>query len=111
MGRLVLNVLLSFAQFERVLIAERTRDKIAAARRNGGLGREKRSRTATPRPRISPKICAVDIYFGPAAPTGKESNWVPTDPKGQFEVLFRLYGPKKELFAKKWKLPDIEEVK
>src|SRR5204862_672726 len=35
MGRLVLNVLLSFAQFERELIAERTRDKIAAARRNG----------------------------------------------------------------------------
>src|SRR5205814_2952688 len=35
MGRLVLNVLLSFAQFERELIAERTRDKIAAARRKG----------------------------------------------------------------------------
>jgi site-specific DNA recombinase len=35
MGRLILNVLLSFAQFERELIAERTRDKIAAARRKG----------------------------------------------------------------------------
>jgi site-specific DNA recombinase len=35
MGRLMLNVLLSFAQFERELIAERTRDKIAAARRKG----------------------------------------------------------------------------
>src|SRR5450756_2279669 len=35
MGRLVLNVLLSFAQFEREIIAERTRDKIAAARRKG----------------------------------------------------------------------------
>jgi site-specific DNA recombinase len=35
MGRLVLNVLLSFAQFERELIAERTRDKVAAARRKG----------------------------------------------------------------------------
>src|SRR5262249_13241548 len=35
MGRLVLNLLLSFAQFERELIAERTRDKIAAARRKG----------------------------------------------------------------------------
>jgi site-specific DNA recombinase len=34
-GRLILNVLLSFAQFERELIAERTRDKIAAARRHG----------------------------------------------------------------------------
>jgi site-specific DNA recombinase len=35
MGRLVLHVLLSFAQFERELIGERTRDKIAAARRKG----------------------------------------------------------------------------
>src|SRR5262249_46256909 len=39
-GRLVLNVLLSFAQFERELIAERTRDKMAARRKGkwgGGL--------------------------------------------------------------------------
>jgi site-specific DNA recombinase len=35
MGRLMLNVLLSFAQFEREIISERTRDKIAAARRKG----------------------------------------------------------------------------
>jgi site-specific DNA recombinase len=35
MGRLILNVLLSFAQFEREMIAERTRDKIAATRRKG----------------------------------------------------------------------------
>jgi site-specific DNA recombinase len=35
MGRLVLNVLLSFAQFEREIIAERTRDKVAATRRKG----------------------------------------------------------------------------
>ena len=35
MGRLVLHVLLSFAQFEREIISERTRDKIAAARRKG----------------------------------------------------------------------------
>jgi site-specific DNA recombinase len=34
-GRLTLNVLLSFAQFEREMIAERTRDKMAAARRRG----------------------------------------------------------------------------
>jgi len=35
MGRLMLNVLLSFAQFEREIIGERTRDKIAATRRRG----------------------------------------------------------------------------
>ena len=33
LGRLTLNILLSFAQFERELIGERTRDKMAAARR------------------------------------------------------------------------------
>jgi hypothetical protein len=54
---------------------------------------------------------STNIYFGPKAPEGKETNWVPTDAKGKFEVLFRLYGPKKELFEKKWKLPDVEEVK
>jgi len=53
---------------------------------------------------------STDIYFGPSAPAGKESNWVPTDPKRQFELLFRLYGPKKELFDKTWKLPDVQEV-
>lgn len=35
MGRLMLNVLLSFAQFEREIISERTRDKVAATRRKG----------------------------------------------------------------------------
>jgi site-specific DNA recombinase len=35
MGRLTLNVLLSFAQFEREMISERTRDKMSAARRKG----------------------------------------------------------------------------
>jgi len=33
MGRLTLHVLLSFAQFERELVGERTRDKLSAARR------------------------------------------------------------------------------
>ncbi len=35
MGRLTLNMLLSFAQFEREVIGERIRDKIAASRRKG----------------------------------------------------------------------------
>jgi len=35
MGRLTLNILLSFAQFEREIISERTRDKMSAARRRG----------------------------------------------------------------------------
>jgi len=35
MGRLTLNMLMSFSEYEREMITERTRDKIAAARRRG----------------------------------------------------------------------------
>ena len=50
---------------------------------------------------------SVDIYFGPAAPKGKESNWVPTRTGERFELLFRLYAPTKPLFEKTWRLPDL----
>ena len=43
---LTLNVLLSFAQFEREVIGERVRDKIAASKRNRASGSEARSRSA-----------------------------------------------------------------
>jgi site-specific DNA recombinase len=54
MGRLTLNVLLSFAQFEREVTSERIRDKIAASKRKGSgsegscpLGYEARDRKIT----------------------------------------------------------------
>jgi len=54
MGRLTLNVLLSFAQFEREVTAERIRDKIAASKRKGmwmggtvPLGYDAKDRTLT----------------------------------------------------------------
>jgi len=53
---------------------------------------------------------SVDVYFGPKAQVGRESNWVPTSANGQFEVLYRFYGPEKPLFDKTWKLPDIEKI-
>ena len=53
---------------------------------------------------------SVSIYFAPKAPSGKESNWIPTDAKGKFEVMLRFYGPQKPLFDKTWKLPDIEKA-
>ncbi len=54
---------------------------------------------------------SVDLYFGTKAPAGKESNWIPTDPQRQFELLARFYGPDKTFFDKVWKMPDVEEVK
>ncbi len=53
---------------------------------------------------------SVDIHFGPEAPAGKDSNWVPADPNGRFEVLARFYGPQKALYDKTWSLNDLEKV-
>ena len=52
---------------------------------------------------------SVDIFFGPTAPAGEESNWIPTDPNGRFEVLARFYGPQKPLFDKTWNMADIQK--
>jgi hypothetical protein len=53
---------------------------------------------------------SVAIYFGPEAPKGKAANWVPTDPKHGFELMFRLYAPKEAFFDKVWVLPDVEQI-
>jgi hypothetical protein len=53
---------------------------------------------------------SIDVFFGPGAPAGKESNWVPTDPSRGFELMFRLYAPTREFFEKAWKLPDVERI-
>jgi hypothetical protein len=53
---------------------------------------------------------SVDLYVGAKAPASQESNWIPTDPARKFELMFRLYGPKKELFDKVWALPDVENI-
>jgi hypothetical protein len=54
---------------------------------------------------------SVDIYFGPTAPEGKESNWLQTDPKRRFFLLGRYYGPKPALFDKSFRMNDIERLK
>jgi len=51
---------------------------------------------------------SVDIYFGPTAPKGKESNWLPTDPNRRFFLLARFYGPEPALFDGSFELNDIE---
>ena len=53
---------------------------------------------------------SVDLYFGPRNHDGEETNWIPTSGEGQFEVIFRFYGPEEPLLEKTWKLPDIEKV-
>lgn len=71
MGRLTLNVLLSFAQFEREVAGERIRDKIAASKRRGmwmgghpPLGYEVRERKLVVIPEEAEKVrCLFERYL------------------------------------------------
>lgn len=72
------------------------------------VGMDRASRASNAPDLIKNADGSVDIYFGPTAPEGRESNWVPTDPEREFELMFRLYGPKKEFFDKVWTLSDLE---
>jgi hypothetical protein len=51
---------------------------------------------------------SVDLYFGPKAPPGKESNWVQTSPGQSWFTILRLYGPLEAWFNKKWRPGEIE---
>jgi hypothetical protein len=53
---------------------------------------------------------SYDVYFGPEAPAGKESNWVQTVPGKGWHMLFRLYGPEQAWFDKTWRPSEIELV-
>jgi hypothetical protein len=53
---------------------------------------------------------ATDLYIGPKAPQGRDTDWLPTKPGERFELLFRFYGPEKLVFEKSWALPDIEKT-
>ena len=53
---------------------------------------------------------SVDLYFGPTAPAGKESNWVKTIPGRGWWVWLRFYGPTEPFFDKSWRLPDFEKM-
>ncbi len=74
MGRLMLNVLLSFAQFEREIISERTRDKIAAARRKGKFAGGK-------------PVLGYNLLSSPAGP----KLVVNDDEAAQVRAIFELY--------------------
>jgi hypothetical protein len=53
---------------------------------------------------------SFDLYFGPKAPDGLESNWIPTRGKEPY-VWLRLYGPEEAFWKKTFKMPDVELVK
>ena len=51
---------------------------------------------------------SVDVYFGPTAPAGKETNWVQTVPGKGWNTILRLYGPLEPWFDKTWRPGQIE---
>jgi hypothetical protein len=53
---------------------------------------------------------SVDIYFGPAAPPGHETNWIETVPGKSWLTYFRLYGPLDPWFDKTWRPGEIELI-
>ena len=48
------------------------------------------------------------VWFGPAAPEGKQGNWVQTTPGKSYFAWLRLYGPLQPWFDKTWKPGDFE---
>lgn len=53
---------------------------------------------------------SVDVYFGPTAPDGLDSNWIPTVDGNRFILLFRFYGPQAGVFDGSFELNDIERI-
>ena len=54
---------------------------------------------------------ALDLYFGPKAPAGHESEWIQTIPGKGWFTYFRIYGPEAAAFDGSWKPADFEEVR
>jgi len=53
---------------------------------------------------------SIDLYFGPTAPAGLESNWLETVPGKGFYPMFRFYTPTAPLFDGSWAMPDVEAI-
>ena len=51
---------------------------------------------------------SIDVYFGPKAPPGKETNWVQTVPGRGWNPVLRMYGALEPWFDKTWRPGEIE---
>ena len=82
MGRLTLNVLLSFAQFEREVTAERIRDKIAASKKKGiWMGGSSRSAIASRTASWSSKRLRQRLFATSSTATLNSSRFEPSPTK------------------------------
>ena len=53
---------------------------------------------------------STTLYFGPKAPKGLESNWIPTAGKRPLPTV-RIYGGTEEFWDRSWVMPDVEPLK
>lgn len=53
---------------------------------------------------------SFDLYFGPTAPAGKESNWIETLPGKSWFPLLRIYGPLEPWFDQTWRINEFEPI-
>ena len=60
---------------------------------------------------VTNKDGSHDIYFGPKAPKGKESNWLETVPNKSWFAVLRMYGPLEPWLEQTWRPGEIELVK
>ena len=87
-----------------VVYDNQTRSMLQTDQRFPSIGTEKKGV-------VSNADGSVDVWFGPTAPKGHESNWVQTVPGKGWSVALRLYGPEEAWFNKTWRPGEIEMVK
>jgi hypothetical protein len=86
-----------------VLYDSQTRSMLQTDQQFPSIGSQKAGVVANP-------DTSVDVYFGPKAPPGKESNWAQTVPGKGWSVILRLYGPEQPFFDKTWRPGVIEQI-
>jgi hypothetical protein len=87
-----------------VVYDNQTRSMLQTDQQFPSIGSQKESIVVNP-------DTSVDVWFGPTAPKGHETNWVQTVPGKGWNVLLRLYGPLQPWFDKTWKPGEFELVR
>lgn len=72
---------------------------------------EKKAETGSRSPDlVTNRDGTVDLFFGPEAPEGRDSNWLQTNPGEGWFAIIRFYGPTEAYIERTWFLPDIEKA-
>jgi len=87
-----------------ILYDNQTRSELQTDQQYPSLGSQSKTLVVNP-------DTSVDLWFGPTAPKGHESNWLQTIPGKGFNPMLRLYGPLEPWFAKTWRPSELELVK